>query len=80
MRHQRNIIEHGPRRMRWRPWRRICRCGLGAWPCPAVRMREEQAQMVQEVDVRWNMPTRQYRVAPLLTPGQETRTRPGGRR
>jgi hypothetical protein len=80
MRHQRNIIEHGPRRLWLRPWKVVCRCGLGAYPCPVVRMRDEQAEMIQTLNNRWNVQTGQYRVAPLLTRGQAARTWPGDRR
>lgn len=39
-------ITHGPRRRWWRPWQRICRCGIGAWPCPVVTMLERHARAV----------------------------------
>ena len=78
MRKQRTIIEHGPRRLLLRPWRRICRCGLAAWPCPAVVMLERQARALPQPKPwpGWNAPTRRYGTAPLLTRGQNHRSRP----
>jgi hypothetical protein len=29
--------KHGPRRRWFAPWRRICRCGLDAYPCVVMR-------------------------------------------
>ena len=34
---------HGKRRPWYAPWRVICRCGLGAYPCPAKRMLDRAA-------------------------------------
>lgn len=81
MRHQRNIIEHGPCR-RWRaPWRKACRCGLDAWPCPAERMRQEQAEMFEAVTAHhWNDPTRRFDLSPMMTRGQAYRGRWSDRR
>jgi len=68
------IIEHGPRRLWWAPWRQVCRCGLGAWPCYAQRMLERQARLLPLRAPDWNSAPTVLR-APLLTPGQAARTR-----
>lgn len=52
-----NHLMHGPRRLWLRPWRQICQCGLGAWPCPAVRMQREQQAMRPAPAPRWDGPT-----------------------
>jgi len=80
MPHRRTIISHGPRRPWRRPWRHVCRCGLGTWPCPAERMRRQQ-QAWQTLDAArpaWTAPAEQL---PLLserqdwlTPGQRARS------
>ena len=72
MRH-RWIIEHGPRRLWWAPWRRICRCGRGAYPCYAERMRAAQAA-IQHERPPWNAPTTVLRDDPLLTRGRRRRS------
>jgi len=36
---------HGPRRLWYAPRTVICRCGLRAWPCYVVLMREHQRGM-----------------------------------
>lgn len=50
-------LKHGPRRLWLRPWRRICQCGMGAWPCHAVRMRREQKAMEPTPRQSWAGPT-----------------------
>jgi hypothetical protein len=40
-------VRHGKRRPWLRPWRAICRCCLEAWPCPVVRMRQGQADLLR---------------------------------
>lgn len=80
-------IEHGPRRLWYAPWKVICRCGLGAWPCYVVLMRERQRRMQPPPAVN-NWPARASgqtvrlpRTAvpattrPLLTPGQAHRSK-----
>ena len=44
-------IQHGQRRVWFRPWQVICQCGLDAWPCPAVRIRERQAELMRRPPV-----------------------------
>lgn len=41
---------HGPRRLWYRPWEVVCRCGLDAYPCIVVLMMEraEAARRLQE--------------------------------
>lgn len=78
MRRHHRYPTHGPRRRRWRPWRRICRCGLAAWPCPALAMLHRQARWQAPVPA-WNAPTGRLPVAPLLTRGQAARSRQAGR-
>lgn len=78
-----NIIVHSPRRLFWRPWRKVCRCGMGPWPCYAVLMRQRQAAMQPPEDTRvWvgRSPVMPRRDSPLLTPGQVARSRQGGGR
>jgi hypothetical protein len=70
-------ITHGARRLWWRPWEQICRCGLAAWPCPVVVMLERQAQPRPRVGrpPEWNRPTTALpRSTPLMTPGQRHRS------
>lgn len=79
-------LNHGPRRLWSRPWRRICTCGLGAWPCHAVRMRREQEAMRPAGEPSWAGPTaRLPRLIggpdpllrddrELMTPGQRARS------
>jgi len=76
-----NHIQHGPRH-HWRSfWRRTCRCGLGAYPCQAMVMRERQAARLPRRPA-WNgrtawVPTVRSaipRTTPLLTPGQAARS------
>lgn len=78
-------MQHGPRRLWRRPWRVICQCGLGAWPCPAQRMLARQAEFMARP--AWDGRTTQLALArsvpftrstPLLTRGQRARSR--GRR
>jgi hypothetical protein len=77
---RRQIIEHGPRRPWWAPWRLVCRCGLEAYPCPAERMLERQRQMRPPPRPIWDRPTSMTpNIGPLLTPGQLWRTRNSGR-
>ena len=70
-------IQHGKRRLPLRPWLVICRCGLAAWPCPVVRIRERQAQPMPRP--AWTAGTVSLPVveprqsAPLLTRGQRIR-------
>jgi hypothetical protein len=75
------ILTHKPRRLLLAPWRSVCACGLGAWPCPALRMLERQAAWRRpNSGPAWAAPTRPHpRVAPLLTPGQAARCRRPGR-
>ena len=76
------IIQHGPRRRWWAPWHQVCRCGLDAWPCPVVRMREAQgaARPASRTEQHgWDQPTTHLQRAPLLTLCQARRTRHGGR-
>lgn len=81
MRRQRTIIEHGPRRLRLRPWRRVCRCGLGSWPCYAEQMLRRQAAASRPPNVRpgWDAPTTKLTPGPLMTRGQAARSRQGQR-
>lgn len=74
-------LEHGPRRRWWAPWSPICRCGLGAWPCYAEQMLRRQATYQLSIPrPPWNGPTRNLPPhKPLLTRGQEARTRQPGR-
>lgn len=67
---------HRPRRPLLSPWRRVCRCGLGGWPCHAMTMLQHQAAM-RPVAARplWDGPTRNSLRAPLMTRGQEARSR-----
>ena len=45
MRAQRRHTGHGPRRRWHAPRTVICRCGLGAWPCYVILMRDRQRGM-----------------------------------
>jgi hypothetical protein len=79
MRHGRGMPGHGPRRPLLAPWRRICRCGLDAWPCHALLMLQRQAANRPRVRPGWNDPTLNESSAPLLTRGQAARSRQSGR-
>lgn len=71
-------LTHGPRRLVLRPWKRVCRCGLGAWPCYAYLMLRRQADMRKQANSRrpaWDGATTRIPVAPLLTRGQLARSR-----
>jgi hypothetical protein len=75
-------VTHEPRR-RWRAlWRRECRCGLAAWPCPVMVMliRQARNQLITRDAEKsdWNGPTRNLPLAPLLTRGQAARSRQSG--
>lgn len=74
-------LRHGPRRLVTRPWRRICRCGYGAWPCHPLTMLRLQAQWAPERDVRpsGNATTNRLPVAPLSARGQAVRNQPKDR-
>lgn len=76
---QHAIIVHSPRRLFWRPWRKVCRCGLGAYPCYAVLMLRRQAAMQpRQQETAWVgrsqvVPPQR---SPLLTRGQADRANP----
>jgi hypothetical protein len=84
---RRRHIQHGPRRRWFAPWTKVCQCGLGSWPCYAVRMLEAQARMqprppANTAGPAWAGPTRQLATLgsfgtgpdrPLLTRGQAER-------
>jgi hypothetical protein len=73
-------LSHGRRRRWWRPWSCLCRCGMGAWPCPVVLMLERQTRhRTTNQRPPWDHPTAKYASAPLLTFGQEERSRQAGR-
>jgi len=42
-------IQHSPRRLWYAPWRVVCRCHMGDYPCAAMRMREAQARYIDAV-------------------------------
>lgn len=73
-------LTHGPRRPLLKPWRRECRCGLGAWPCHALTMLQVQAKGRAAVPQRppWQNSTVNMLSAALMTRGQAARTRQGG--
>jgi hypothetical protein len=80
---RRGIITHGPCRP-WRAlWAKACRCGLAAWPCPALVMLERQAAdrpaLRNKARPAWDDVTRNLSPLPLLTRGQEARSRQNGR-
>lgn len=72
-------LTHGPWRRWWRPWDRICRCGVGAWPCPVVVMLARQAAHRRPAAnsrrrPSWDGPTPNLPSASLLTLGQQQRS------
>jgi hypothetical protein len=73
-------ISHGGRRRWWCPWSLICRCGMGAWPCPVVTMLEHQARH-RHPNQRsaWNGPAARNAITPVTVVGQVGRSRQGGR-
>jgi len=81
---RRRHLAHGPKRLWLRPWRRICQCGMGTWPCHAVRMQSEQARMRSAAGQSWTGPTKRLpRIVggsgpqpdrDLMTPGQLARS------
>jgi len=84
MRARRRHTKHGPRRHWYAPWTVTCRCGIGAWPCYAVQLRDRQRGMQPRPQentwaVRSGVALRLPRTAeptdtPLLTPGQAYRS------
>lgn len=83
MRRRTDHITHGQCR-RWRVfWRKACRCGMDAWPCPVVVMLELQARphttRPRAPQPVWNQPTRRLNELPLMTRGQAARSRQSGR-
>lgn len=74
-------LKHGRRRPFFRPWSVVCRCGLDTWPCPVVRMRETQDRMRASIaKPPRNGPTVRLPMrTPLLTRGQQERSRRGRR-
>ncbi|MEV4708883.1 hypothetical protein [Actinoplanes sp. NPDC049316] len=79
-------ITHERRRLFFRPWRATCRCGLGAWPCPAARAPLPATDPAPPAggSAAWDTRTQQLpqvtRERPLLTPGQVWRSQKGARR
>lgn len=74
-------LMHGPRRLVLRPWRQVCRCGFGRWPCYPHEMLRRQATTtaIARVSVRWPHGRQIAAAAPLLTRGQATRADGGAR-
>lgn len=89
MRRPPDHLTHGPRRLVWRPWRRVCRCGFGRWPCYPWLMLRRQARDRETSRAAGRaavFPARPRHpainaAAPLLTRGQAVRSGPvaGGR-
>lgn len=79
----RQQLTHGPRRLLLRPWRRVCRCGFGRWPCYPWLMLRRQATARARGRAPVYPPTHRDRAvndaAPLLTRGQVARSRQAGR-
>jgi hypothetical protein len=73
-------LAHGPGRLLFRPWRRVCRCGFGGWPCYVQTMLRRQAQGRAPVRQDPRPGGGMLDAAPLLTRGQANRSWPGGRR
>jgi len=67
-------MRHRAIRIWWRPWRRRCSCGCGWYPCPDAITVNDQARRNSPA---WNPPTAAHprNERPLMTPGQEWRTR-----
>jgi hypothetical protein len=77
---------HQPVRVWFKPWQKRCSCGCGWFPCPdSITMDTPGVDpTIQRRNYpQWNAPTARFPVSrnerPLMTPGQEWRTRPGGR-
>jgi hypothetical protein len=80
----REQIQHGPRRCWYAPWRMVCRCGLGPFPCVAARMLQRPKRVEPAAVVNaWNGPTAFIRTPPgragSLTPAQAWRAGGGDR-
>lgn len=74
-------LQHGPRRMLITPWRRVCRCGYGAWPCYPLALMTAQALWAQVESGKhpgWDAATSRLPVAPLRTRGQAARSQSRG--
>lgn len=74
-------LRHGRRRPWLKPWRRVCRCGYGAWPCYPLAMMTAQAlwgQVAPDERPGWDAPTGRLPVATLLTRGQAARSQSRG--
>lgn len=78
-------MRHKAVRVWWKPLRSRCRCGCPWYPCPdAIPYRVppvgQSLGLVRNDGPGWNGPTRPNRNArPLMTRGQEWRTRHGRR-
>jgi hypothetical protein len=68
-------VRHESMRVWFAPWKKRCRCGCAWFPCPDL-ITMDTPSPVWPV---WNGPTARYPVSrnerPLMTPGQEWRTR-----
>jgi hypothetical protein len=75
-------VRHGPRRVWFAPWKTRCACGCEWFPCPDLIK-------VNRRPVSWNEKTSVYPTTtsrflprnqrPLMTPGQEWRSRRSAR-
>ncbi len=77
-------MRHRAIRIWWKPWRRRCACGCGWFPCPDSITIARPARDDRRNVPAWNAPTARYPATrnerPFMTPGQQWRTRQGGRR
>lgn len=73
-------IKHGQRRLLFRPWRVVCRCGDTRYPCDELVELERQRQLMQAVTRQVPMVKRRRGAEPpLMTLGQLDRSSQGGR-
>jgi hypothetical protein len=76
-------MRHKPRRLWWKPWSRHCKCGCRWYPCPDAATVDPppvaESLRLGQNDPHWNGPTQRLNTGPLMTRGQEWRTRPAQR-
>lgn len=75
-------MRHRGMRIWWRPWKKRCRCGCAWCPCPDSVTMDRPGPDLSRAHPNWNAATARYATTsrnerPLMTPGQEWRTRPG---
>jgi hypothetical protein len=70
------MVRHRPVRVWFMPWKRRCRCGWAWFPCPdSTRVNGEPVGWNEKTAVFSTVQPSRRNERPLLTPGQEWRSR-----